>query len=185
MGYTTWDYSITDTSGNEIIVVNLAPDTYADIDLTIDLPENVAAGNQTIYLRVSEEGVESSEARYFDLPIVVRVEEDVQPGRLPITQKSEYTRFTSEETKNIEFRIANDNNVPLDVVIELEEPTGWDGQIAALSSQDGGGFLLVTLPAYTSKDFFVELTAPDNLKDGSDVEFVLRVTPMDLSLIHI
>ncbi len=179
MGYTTWDYSITDTSGNEIIVVNLAPDTYADIDLTIELPENVAAGNQTIYLRVAEEGVESNEARYFDLPIVVRVEEDVQPGRLPITQKSEYTRFTSEETKNIEFRIVNDNNVPLDVVIELEEPTGWDGEIAALSSQDGGGFLLVTLPAYTSKDFFVELTAPANLKDGSDVEFVLRVTPMD------
>jgi hypothetical protein len=179
MGYTTWDYSIKDTSGNEIIVVNLAPDTYADIDLTIDLPENVAAGNQTIYLRVSEEGVESNEARYFDLPIVVRVEEDVQPGRLPITQKSEYTRFTSDETKNIEFRIVNDNNVPLDVVIELEEPTGWDGEIAALSSQDGGGFLLVTLPAYTSKDFFVELTVPVNLKDGSDVEFVLRVTPMD------
>ena len=35
------------------------------------------------------------------------------------------------------------------------------------------------MPAYTSKDFFVELTAPDNLKDGTDVEFVLRVTPMD------
>ena len=69
--------------------------------------------------------------------------------------------------------------MPLDVVIELEEPTGWDGEIAASSSQVGGGFLLVTLPAYTSKDFFVELTAPDNLKDGTDVEFVLRVTPMD------
>ena len=33
----------------------------------------------------------------------------------------------------LEFRIANDNNVPLDVVIELEEPTGWDGEIAASS----------------------------------------------------
>jgi hypothetical protein len=48
MGYTTWDYSIKDTSGNEIIVVNLAPDTYADIDLSIDLPENVAAGLTTM-----------------------------------------------------------------------------------------------------------------------------------------
>ena len=113
------------------------------------------------------------------MPIIVKVEEDVQPGRLPITQKSEYTRFSSQETKSIEFRISNDNNVPLDVVIELEEPTGWDGEIAASSSQVGGGFLLVTLPAYTSKDFFVELTAPSNLKDGTDVEFVLRVTPMD------
>ena len=35
------------------------------------------------------------------------------------------------------------------------------------------------MPAYTSKDFFVELTAPDNLKDGNDIEFILKVTPMD------
>tara|TARA_B100000900_G_scaffold68097_1_gene53403 strand:- start:8139 stop:11063 length:2925 start_codon:yes stop_codon:yes gene_type:complete len=179
MGYSSWDYTIADNQGNDIIVVNLAADTYEDIVLGITLPENVEAGNQTVYLRVSEEGVDSNEARYFDLPIVVKVEEDVQPGRLPITQKSEYTRFSSQETKDIEFRISNDNNIPLDVVIELEEPAGWDGEIAATSSQVGGGFLLVTLPAYTSKDFFVELTAPDNLKDGTDVEFVLRVTPMD------
>ena len=179
MGYSSWDYTITDNQGNDIIVINLVADTYEDIVLGITLPENVEAGNQTVYLRVSEEGVDSNEARYFDLPIVVKVEEDVQPGRLPITQKSEYTRFSSQETKDIEFRISNDNNIPLDVVIELEEPSGWDGEIAATSSQVGGGFLLVTLPAYTSKDFFVELTAPDNLKDGTDVEFVLRVTPMD------
>ena len=179
MGYSSWDYTITDNQGNDIIVINLVADTYEDIVLGITLPENVEAGNQTVYLRVSEEGVDSNEARYFDLPIIVKVEEDVQPGRLPITQKSEYTRFSSQETKDIEFRISNDNNIPLDVVIELEEPAGWDGEIAATSSQVGGGFLLVTLPAYTSKDFFVELTAPENLKDGTDVEFVLRVTPMD------
>ena len=179
MGYSSWDYTITDNQGNDIIVINLAADTYEDIVLGIMLPENVEAGNQTVYLRVSEEGVDSDEARYFDLPVTVMVEEDVQPGRLPITQKSEYTRFSSDETRNIEFRISNDNNIPLDVVIELEEPNGWDGEIAVTSSQVGGGFLLVTLPAYTSKDFFVELTAPSNLKDGTDVEFVLKVTPLD------
>ena len=179
MGYSSWDYTITDNQGNDIIVINLAADTYEDIVLGITLPENVEAGNQTIYLRVSEEGVDTDEARYFDLPVTVVVEEDVQPGRLPITQKSEYTRFSSDETKNIEFRISNDNNIPLDVVIELEEPNGWEGEIAVTSSQVGGGFLLVTLPPYTSKDFFVELTAPSNLKDGTDVEFVLKVTPLD------
>ena len=179
MGYSSWDYTITDNQGNDIIVINLAADTYEDIVLGIMLPENVEAGNQTVYLRVSEEGVDSDEARYFDLPVTVMVEEDIQPGRLPITQKSEYTRFSSDETRNIEFRISNDNNIPLDVVIELEEPNGWDGEIAVTSSQVGGGFLLVTLPAYTSKDFFVELTAPSNLKDGTDVEFVLKVTPLD------
>lgn len=178
-GYSSWDYSIKDSSGADVIVINLASETYEDITLGITLPENVEAGNQTIYLQVSEEGVDSNEARYFDLPIVVKVEEDVQPGRLPITQKSEYTRFSSLESRSIEFRIANDNNVPLDVVIELEEPLGWQGEISASSSQDGGGFLLLTMPAYTSKDFFVELTAPDKLKDGTDVEFILKVTPMD------
>ena len=87
------------------------------------------AGNHTVYLQIREEGVESSEARYFDLPVTVEVNEEVQPGNLPITQKSEFTRFSSDEKKSIEFRISNDNNVQLDVFIELEEPQGWDGEI--------------------------------------------------------
>ena len=61
----------------------------------------------------------------------------------------------------------------------MEEPSGWEGEISASSSQSGGGFLFVTLPAYSSKDFFVELTAPANLKDGSEADFALKVTPMD------
>jgi hypothetical protein len=109
----------------------------------------------------------------------VEVNEDVQPGNLPITQKSEFTRFSSEEKKSIEFRITNDNNVELEVFVELDEPVGWDGEITASSSQAGQGFLFVTLSAYSSKDFFVELTAPSNLKDGFEVDFVLKVTPMD------
>ncbi len=179
IGYTNWDYSITDSSQNDVIVVSLESGSYADIELEIELPSNVEAGNHTVYLQIREEGVESSEARYFDLPFTVEVSEEVQPGNLPITQKSEFTRFSSEEKKSIEFRISNDNNVQLDVFIELEEPEGWEGEISASSTQVGGGFLFLTLPAYSSKDFFVELTAPSNLKDGSEVDFTLKVTPMD------
>ena len=179
IGYTNWDYSITDSSQNDVIVVSLESGSYADIELDIELPSNVEAGNHTVYLQIREEGVESSEARYFDLPVTVEVSEEVQPGNLPITQKSEFTRFSSEEKKSIEFRISNDNNVQLDVFIELEEPEGWEGEISASSTQVGGGFLFLTLPAYSSKDFFVELTAPSNLKDGSEVDFTLKVTPMD------
>ena len=178
-GYTNWEYSITDGTGSDVIVVSLDTDSYVDLDLDINLPANVEAGNHTIYVQIREEGVDSDEARYFDLPIVVEVSEDVQPGNLPITQKSEFTRFSSGEKKSIEFRISNDNNVALDVFIELEEPNGWDGEISASTNQVGGGFLFLTLPAYTSKDFFVELTAPSNLKDGSEVNFDLKVTPMD------
>lgn len=179
MGYSNWDYRITDGSNNDIIILTLESESYADINVDIDLPSNVEAGNHTIYVQIREEGVDSDEARYFDLPLTVEVNEDVQPGNLPITQKSEFTRFSSEEKKSIEFRISNDNNVELDVFIELEEPEGWDGQITASSSQAGQGFLFVTLPAYSSKDFFVELTAPANLKDGSEADFTLKVTPMD------
>ncbi len=179
IGYSNWDYSITDSSQNDVIVVSLESGSYADVELEIELPSNVEAGNHTVYLQIREEGVESSEARYFDLPFTVEVSEEVQPGNLPITQKSEFTRFSSEEKKSIEFRISNDNNVQLDVFIELEEPEGWEGEISASSTQVGGGFLFLTLPAYSSKDFFVELTAPSNLKDGSEVDFTLKVTPMD------
>ena len=179
IGYTNWEYSITASSQNDVIVVSLESGSYADIELEIELPSNVEAGNHTVYLQIREEGVESSEARYFDLPVTVEVSEEVQPGNLPITQKSEFTRFSSEEKKSIEFRISNDNNVQLDVFIELEEPEGWEGEISASSTQVGGGFLFLTLPAYSSKDFFVELTAPSNLKDGSEVDFTLKVTPMD------
>jgi hypothetical protein len=65
------------------------------------------------------------------------------------------------------------------VVITLEEPDGWDGLIRASSDQNGGSFLLLTLPAYSSKDFSVAVTPPSNLKDGDDVKFTLTVTPMD------
>ena len=178
-GYSSWDYRITDGSNNDIIILTLESDSYSDINIDVTLPSNVEAGNHTIYVQIREEGVDSNEARYFDLPLTVEVNEDVQPGNLPITQKSEFTRFSSEEKKSIEFRITNDNNVELDVFIELEEPSGWEGEISASSSQSGGGFLFVTLPAYSSKDFFVELTAPANLKDGSGADFALKVTPMD------
>ena len=178
-GYSSWDYRITDGSNNDIIILTLESESYSDINIDVTLPSNVEAGNHTIFVQIREEGVDSNEARYFDLPLTVEVNEDVQPGNLPITQKSEFTRFSSEEKKSIEFRITNDNNVELDVFIELEEPSGWEGEISASSSQSGGGFLFVTLPAYSSKDFFVELTAPANLKDGSEADFALKVTPMD------
>ncbi len=86
-GYTNWEYMITDGSNNDLVVVSLDSDSYADINLDIELPDNIEAGNHTIYLQIREEGTDSDEARYFDLPIIVEVSEDVQPGNLPITQK--------------------------------------------------------------------------------------------------
>ena len=39
--------------------------------------------------------------------------------------------------------------------------------------------MLLTLPAYSDKDFSVSITPPENLKDGQMIKFTLTVTPMD------
>ena len=76
-------------------------------------------------------------------------------------------------------RISNQNNIPLDVVIRLDQPDGWEGAIRATSSQLGSDFLIINLPAYSSKDFSVTMVAPDDLKDSEEVDFEFRVTPMN------
>ena len=178
--YASWEYSISNGSESDIVVVYLESDQYADLKLDLELGDNVEAGNHTVYVRVVEEGVDAQDARYFDLPVTVQVREDVQPGRLVITDaSSSLVRFTSGEFQTVEFIIANENNVPLDVVITLEEPNGWTALIRASSDRVGGNFLLLTLPAYSSKDFSLAITPPDTLKNGETIEFNLMVTPMD------
>ena len=178
--YGNWDYTISNGSENNIVVVYLEQDEYVDLKLDVSLRSKVEAGNHTVYVRVIEEGVDSDEARYFDLPVTVQVRDDVQPGRLEITDSSsELVQFQSSEESTINFKIDNQNNIPLDVVITLEEPNGWEGLIRASSDQVGGSFLLLSLPAYSSKDFSVVMSPPSNLKDGDTIDFLLTVTPMD------
>lgn len=178
--YSSWDYTLSNGSESDIVVVYLESDQYADLKLDIALGDNVEAGNHTVYVRVVEEGVDAQDARYFDLPVTVEVRKEVQAGRLVITDaSSSLVRFTSGEFQTVEFIIDNQNNVPLDVVITLEEPQGWESLIRASSNQAGGNFLLLTLPAYSSKDFSLAITPPDNLKNGETVEFSLIVTPMN------
>jgi hypothetical protein len=178
--YGTWDYELSNGTESNIVVVYLEPDEHVDLKLDLKLGPKVEAGFHTVYVRVIEENVDSEEARYFDLPITVEVQDDVQPGQLEITDaSSEIIQFESQMEQNINFKIDNQNNIPLDVVITLDEPNGWDGLIRASSDQAGGSFLLLTLPAYSSKDFSVAVTPPANLKDGDEVEFTLTVTPMD------
>lgn len=177
--YTSWDYTISNGTNDNIVVVNLASDEYVDLRLDIELRDEVEAGDHTIYTRIIEEGVDSDDARYFDLPVKVNIKEDVVPGRLEIVPKSEASRFAPGEDKNIEYRITNQNNIPLDVVITLDQPEGWDGVIRATSNQLGSNFLLLSLPAYSSKNFSVRMTAPDALKNSAEVDFKLEVTPMN------
>ncbi|MDA0925488.1 MAG: hypothetical protein O3C36_02475, partial [archaeon] len=177
--YTAWDYVISNGGNNNLVAVNLAPDEYSDMKLEITLRGQVEAGVHTIYTRIIEEGVDLEEARYFDLPVKVLIQEEVVPGRIEITDKTERSRFTPDEEKVLEYRISNQNNIPLDVVIRLDQPDGWTGAIRATSSQLGSDFLILNLPAYSSKDFRVTMLSPANLKDSEEVEFQFKVTPMD------
>lgn len=177
--YANWDYSISNDTISDIVVVTTWTNRYVDLKLDIGLLSEVEAGNHTIYTRIVEEGVDAESARYFDLPVVIEVQKDVRAGRLEVTQKGKETRFSPDETRNIEFKIDNQNNVPLDVVITLDEPTGWEGVIRASSDQLGGPFIILNLPAYSTRDFSVEITSPSQLKNSGEVSFTLTMTPMD------
>ena len=177
--YTAWDYTISNGSNSNLVAVNLAPDEYLDMKLEITLRGQVEAGEHTVYTRIIEEGVEIDDARYFDLPVKVVIKEEVIPNRLELTDKTEKSRFSPSEEKNLEYRISNQNNIPLDVVIRLDQPDGWEGAIRATSSQLGSDFLIINLPAYSSKDFSVTMIAPEDLKDSEEVSFEFRVTPMN------
>jgi hypothetical protein len=177
--YANWDYSISNDTLSDIVVVTTWTNKYVDLKLDIGLLSEVEAGNHTIYTRIVEEGVDAESARYFDLPVVIEVQKDVRAGRLEVTQKGKETRFSPDETKNIEFKIDNQNNVPLEVVITLDEPTNWEGVIRASSDQTGGPFIILNLPAYSTRDFSVEITSPSQLKNSGKVSFTLTMTPMD------
>ena len=178
--YTAWEYSISNDTNDNIVVVSLPADEYIDIRLGVQLNGQVEAGEHIVYTRIIEEGVEEeNEPRYFDLPVKVIIKEDVVAGRIEITAKTEASRFSSGEEKNLEFKITNQNNVVLDVVILLDEPLGWDGAIRATSNQLGSDFLILKLSAYESKDFSLKMTAPESLKDSASVAFEFKVTPMN------
>ena len=177
--YAAWDYIISNGTNSNLVAVNLAPDEYIDMKLEITLRGQVEAGEHTVYTRIIEEGVDVEDARYFDLPVKVVIQEEVVPNRLEITDKTEKSRFAPGESKNLEYRISNQNNIPLDVVIRLDQPPGWEGAIRATSSQQGSDFLIINLPAYSSKDFSVTMVAPEDLKDSEEAQFEFRVTPMN------
>ena len=177
--YGSWDYTLSNGSNSNIVVVQLAPDQYADMRLDITIQGQMEAGDHTIYTRIIEEGVDVDEARYFDLPVKVVIREDVVENRIEITDKTEKSRFAPGEEQNLDFRVSNQNNIALDVVIRLDQPEGWEGNIRATSSQLGSDFLILNLPAYAYRDFSVTMVAPESVKDSEQVAFELRVTPMD------
>ena len=171
--YATWMYDITDVEGNIALVASLTGGQYVDVKLEMTVRQQVEAGLHTIYMQVAEESDGDDEPRYFDLPLTVEISSEVEPGRLAVEQKTQSTRIGAGETIDVEYRIENQNNVELQVFITLDTPEGWDGTL------DGGDFVSLSLPAFSTEDFTLEITAPTNVKNGQMVDFQLTVVPMD------
>ncbi len=171
--YATWMYDITDVEGNTALVVSLTGGQYVDIKVEMTVRQQVEAGLHTIFMQVAEESDGDDEPRYFDLPLTVDISSEVEPGRLAVEQKTQSTRIAAGESVDVEYKIENQNNVELSVIITVDAPEGWD------ASLDGGNVLALSLPAFSTEDFTLEITAPSNLKNGQMVDFQMTVVPLD------
>ena len=170
-GYATWMYDITDIEGNIALVAPLTGGQYYDIEVEITIRQQVEAGTHIVYLQVAEETDGEEDPRYFDLPLTIEVDEEVVPGNLVVEQKSQAKRIQAGQTEPFEYRIDNLNNVEVDVVISVKAPDGWDATL------DDGEIISFTLDSFSSREFTMQITAPEKLKSGEMVEFEITVTP--------
>jgi uncharacterized membrane protein len=177
--YAAWTFALSDDNDTSVVVINLRANETFDLELAITMTEQVLAGNHTLYLRVIEEGVDSDEARYFDLPVMIKVGEVVTPGSIFVERKTAISSFLPLQSKNIEFLVENTNNIPLDIVITANAPNGWDIELRTNANQIGQNFVILSVPAFSQNEFTMVITAPDNIRSGDDFLIELEVTPMD------
>ena len=177
--YGTWGYNIEDDNGTDIVAIRLSSGDSKDIELEIEMRDQVAAGNHTIYLRITEESSEE-DPRYFDLPLVIRVEEDVIPGRIFIEQITGQTPFLPNDEHEIEYRVSNDNNVPLDITILSDSlPEGWDAQYSVSGTSNSGKYVQLRIEAFGSNEFILILKSPEDLVAAQKETVVFQVSIKD------
>ena len=178
--YATWDYSIKDDNKSEVVAIRLQSGQYSDIEVTIKMRDRVEAGNHTLFLRVTEELVDSDEdPRYFDLPLRIEVKEELKQGRIFVERITELTPFLPTAEQNIEFQVENANNIELDIIVSAQKlPSGWTGSFTTGGSSDSGNTILLVIPAFETREFTLILQAPEDVVAGKDVEVVLSVEPL-------
>ncbi len=177
--YAAWTFTLTDDDDTPVVALNLRSNETYDLELAITMTEKVLAGNHTLYLRVIEEGVDSDDAKYFDLPVMIKVDEVVTPGSIFVERKTAISPFLPLQSKNIEFFVENTNNVPLDIVITANAPLGWDIELRTNANQIGQNFVILSVPAFSQNQFTMVVIAPENIRSGDDFQIELEVTPMD------
>jgi hypothetical protein len=94
---------------------------------------------------------------------------------------SEKTSFLPNEKKALEFKVENNNNVELPIIITVSLPVGWEGGMRTESSQDVTKFVNLKVAAFNSESFTLDLTAPDDLTSNDLIEVDFEVVPMGIS----
>ena len=177
--YGTWDYSITDDIGADVVAIQLSSGETGDIEVSIKMRDQVLAGNHTLFLRVTEE-VSEGEPRYFDLPLKIEVKEEVLPGRIFIERVTELTPFLPNAEQSYEFRVENSNNILLDVIISAESlPDGWNAGFTTSGSNQQGNTILLKIEPFATSEFTMILTAPNDVVPGEEAVVTLSVEPVD------
>jgi len=166
----TWDFEVTDTSGSTVVnTVSLGPGDVESIRLSVTPGNKLKAGNHTIYLRISEVS-ESEDPRYFDLPLEFEIEEDM-PNDLQIIQLSPDLPMEAGDKRQMEFKVVNGNNVDLDLLLDIDAPSGWDVDIESIP--------YMGVKAFDDKTFTVVVIAPDEgVKDGDVAQITITAQPL-------
>ena len=177
--YGAWDYEIKSDTGEDVVAIQLMPDSSGDIEITIQMRDQVLAGNHTLYLRVTEE-VSEGDPRYFDLPLEIQVEDELKPGRIFVERVTELTPFLPGSEQSYEFRVENQNNIPLEVVISsLTLPSGWTASFSTSGSSLEGNLVKLVIDPFSTDEFTLILKAPGDVVAGKDAVVILSVTPFD------
>ena len=150
-----------------------------EIEMTVQI--NGQIGGKPYNLpSVKEEVVDDSEElRYFDLPLIIKIEEIVTPNNIVLQQKTSTSAFLPSQTKSIEYLVKNNNNIPLDIVITASAPSGWDVKMKTSNVQLGANFVILTVPAFSQDEFTMDFTSPDSMRTGEELTVEFEVTPMD------
>jgi hypothetical protein len=169
--YGLWDYAITDSNGDPVPRVQLAPQDTTLINLDITLTEQVTEGNHTIYLRVEEDINDPSLQRFFELPITILIGQD-EP-QLSIHQITQGHAMRPDTTSEIQMKVKNNGNSAILVLLNAEATDGWS---ASVLSQNGAQ--VVTIPPFDEVSFTLTIESSEDALNGDEMPIVVTAQPL-------
>ena len=170
-----WDYEILDENNSPLVVLDLAGDERATLQVSIELSGEIPAGDHRIHIRVAEQGSEDDQ-RYFDLPLIIQVDEELVQGLIEVTRRSEDATIVSNGDLEMVFRVYNGNNVPVNMNIIPNPPDDWTVLLRSdLSPQST--FLSLSVGPFQEADFTMTVSAPDGLRNNDAVPIPFTIQP--------